>query len=105
MYSPKPFNVDAHEPNIQRMQTSPAGTYSGMFHCAGGILKNEGPLAFYKVNAVGFAPESCGLEISIGDIGNTVTVARHRTVCFDPIWWTRVFETNIFLSERLFGDQ
>ncbi|KAL1742201.1 mitochondrial carrier domain-containing protein [Schizophyllum fasciatum] len=31
-----------------RMQTSPAGTYTGMMHCAGGILKNEGPLAFYK---------------------------------------------------------
>jgi len=30
------------------MQTAPAGTYSGMFHCAGGILKNEGPFAFYK---------------------------------------------------------
>ena len=32
------------------MQTSAKGTYSGMLHCAGGILKNEGPLAFYKVN-------------------------------------------------------
>ncbi|KAJ7581560.1 mitochondrial carrier [Mycena floridula] len=31
-----------------RMQTAPAGTYNGMLHCAGGILKNEGPLAFYK---------------------------------------------------------
>lgn len=31
-----------------RMQTSAKGTYSGMLHCAGGILKNEGPLAFYK---------------------------------------------------------
>ena len=31
------------------MQTAPAGTYKGMLHCAGGILKNEGPLAFYKV--------------------------------------------------------
>ncbi|OCH87876.1 mitochondrial carrier [Obba rivulosa] len=31
-----------------RMQTAPKGTYSGMFDCAGGILKNEGPLAFYK---------------------------------------------------------
>lgn len=30
------------------MQTSPKGTYNGMLHCAGGILKNEGPLAFYK---------------------------------------------------------
>lgn len=31
------------------MQTAPKGTYAGMLHCAGGILKNEGPLAFYKV--------------------------------------------------------
>jgi hypothetical protein len=31
------------------MQTAPKGTYVGMLHCAGGILKNEGPLAFYKV--------------------------------------------------------
>jgi len=31
-----------------RMQTSPKGTYAGMMQCAGGILKNEGPLAFYK---------------------------------------------------------
>ncbi|TFK25211.1 mitochondrial carrier with solute carrier repeats [Coprinopsis marcescibilis] len=31
-----------------RMQTSAKGTYKGMFDCAGGILKNEGPLAFYK---------------------------------------------------------
>ncbi|KZS98542.1 mitochondrial carrier [Sistotremastrum niveocremeum HHB9708] len=31
-----------------RMQTSPRGTYTGMLDCAGGILKNEGPLAFYK---------------------------------------------------------
>ncbi|KAJ8518307.1 hypothetical protein ONZ45_g4596 [Pleurotus djamor] len=31
-----------------RMQTAPKGTYAGMLHCAGGILKNEGPLAFYK---------------------------------------------------------
>jgi len=30
------------------MQTAPAGTYSGVLHCAGGILKNEGPFAFYK---------------------------------------------------------
>ncbi|KAF8631777.1 hypothetical protein AX17_004992 [Amanita inopinata Kibby_2008] len=30
------------------MQTAPKGTYTGMFHCAGGILRNEGPLAFYK---------------------------------------------------------
>ncbi|KAG6877832.1 hypothetical protein C0993_003494 [Termitomyces sp. T159_Od127] len=31
-----------------RMQTAPKGTYKGMVDCAGGILRNEGPLAFYK---------------------------------------------------------
>ncbi|KAH7097225.1 mitochondrial carrier with solute carrier repeats [Auriculariales sp. MPI-PUGE-AT-0066] len=31
-----------------RMQTAPAGTYQGLLHCAGDIIKNEGPLAFYK---------------------------------------------------------
>ncbi|KAG8864535.1 Mitochondrial carrier protein ymc2 [Tulasnella sp. 330] len=31
-----------------RMQTAPTGTYSGMVGCAGDIIKNEGPLAFYK---------------------------------------------------------
>ncbi|EKM54743.1 uncharacterized protein PHACADRAFT_258784 [Phanerochaete carnosa HHB-10118-sp] len=31
-----------------RMQTAPKGTYRGMLDCAGGIFKNEGPLAFYK---------------------------------------------------------
>lgn len=31
------------------MQTSAKGTYTGMLDCAGGILKHEGPLAFYKV--------------------------------------------------------
>ena len=50
MCSPKPFNAHRFEPNTQRMQTAPAGTYSGMLHCAGGILKNEGPFAFYKVS-------------------------------------------------------
>lgn len=34
---------------VQRMQTAPKGTYKGMLDCAGGILKREGPLAFYKV--------------------------------------------------------
>ncbi|KDN44470.1 hypothetical protein RSAG8_05517, partial [Rhizoctonia solani AG-8 WAC10335] len=31
-----------------RMQTAPPGTYKGMIDCATGILKNEGPLSFYK---------------------------------------------------------
>jgi len=44
-----------------RMQTSPKGTYSGMLHCAGGILKNEGPLAFYK----GTVPPLLGIGICV----------------------------------------
>ncbi|EPQ29252.1 uncharacterized protein PFL1_03007 [Pseudozyma flocculosa PF-1] len=31
-----------------RLQTSPPGTYTGMLDCAARIVKNEGPLAFYK---------------------------------------------------------
>jgi solute carrier family 25 carnitine/acylcarnitine transporter 20/29 len=30
------------------MQTAAPGTYSGLADCAGSLLKNEGPLAFYK---------------------------------------------------------
>lgn len=32
------------------MQTSPPGTYKSMIGAAQGILKTEGPLAFYKVS-------------------------------------------------------
>lgn len=38
------------------MQTAPTGTYSGMVGCAGDIIKNEGPLAFYKVKQKGSSP-------------------------------------------------
>lgn len=31
-----------------RLQTSPPGTYTGMLECATRIVRNEGPLAFYK---------------------------------------------------------
>lgn len=31
-----------------RLQTSPPGTYTGMVDCAARIVRNEGPLAFYK---------------------------------------------------------
>jgi solute carrier family 25 (mitochondrial carnitine/acylcarnitine transporter), member 20/29 len=40
------------------MQTSAKGTYRGMLDCAGGILKNEGPLAFYKVHFEFVKPHS-----------------------------------------------
>ncbi|KAI0786570.1 mitochondrial carrier [Abortiporus biennis] len=44
-----------------RMQTAPKGTYHGMLHCAGGILKNEGPLAFYK----GTVPPLLGIGVCV----------------------------------------
>ena len=44
------------------MQTAPKGTYSGMLHCATGILKNEGPLAFYKVLSSVLYPLALGSE-------------------------------------------
>jgi solute carrier family 25 carnitine/acylcarnitine transporter 20/29 len=46
------------------MQTAPGGTYSGMLHCARGILKNEGVLAFYKV----FFPLFCGLGCMLNSV-------------------------------------
>ena len=86
------------------MQTAPAGTYSGMLHCAGGILKNEGPFAFYKVSLSGSVPSHVdSTRDCIGEIGNFDTVARHRTVCFDPICRSGVFEAIIFRPERRFG--
>lgn len=41
------------------MQTAPKGTYSGMLGCATGILKNEGPLAFYKASEGPFGRGPC----------------------------------------------
>ena len=45
------------------MQTAPQGTYSGMLHCAGGILKNEGPLAFYKVSILFLCQNASDLPV------------------------------------------
>ncbi|EUC58747.1 carrier Ymc1 protein [Rhizoctonia solani AG-3 Rhs1AP] len=44
----QPFDVTQHSNGFQRMQTASPGTYKGMIDCASGILKNEGPLSFYK---------------------------------------------------------
>ena len=74
---------------LKRMQTSPAGTYSGMLHCAGGILKNEGPLAFYKVKLI------CNTTFMFLDyiyqravfvrLGNRLATGRYRVMCIHPI--------------------
>ena len=105
MCSPKPFNANLFEPNMQRMQTAPAGTYSGMLQCAGGILKNEGPFAFYKASPFqfDFFESSCLTQDFVGVIGNSDTVARDQCVRFDPICRSGVFEAIIFLPEHHFG--
>ena len=38
-----------------------------------------------------------------GDIGNSDAVGRDRSVCFDPVCWSRVLEAIIFIPEHLFG--
>ena len=101
MCSPKPFNARRFEPNIQRMQTAPAGTYSGMLHCAGGILKNEGPFAFYKVS-LPVASLSHKVSLVIFFAGNTDAIARDRLVRFDPIRCSGIFEAIIFRPEHRF---
>jgi hypothetical protein len=78
----------------QRMQTSAKGTYSGMLHCAGGILKNEGPLAFYKVMLLSFY--AIVSHISLGHIDTT---AGNWCLRIDTIRSTRVCKTDIYGSE------
>ncbi|GLB37401.1 putative mitochondrial carrier (TC 2.A.29) family protein [Lyophyllum shimeji] len=60
-----------------RMQTSAKGTYKGMMDCAGGILKNEGPLAFYK-----------GTLTPLLGIGVCVSIQ------FAALEWTKRYFTN-----------
>ena len=77
------------------MQTSPAGTYSGMMHCAGGILKNEGPLAFYKVRVALRAL----LYMLTMYLGHLVTLARHRCLRLDPVRCPGVHKTHLSSTE------
>ena len=73
------------------MQTAPKGTYKGMFHCAGGILKNEGPLAFYKVHCINIILTSAGVLYAY--TGNTLASTRYRTMCINPVWRSGIHET------------
>jgi hypothetical protein len=49
------------------MQTAPPGTYASMMSCVTGVIKNEGPLAFYKVG-----PLSLWLERTLQSTLRTV---------------------------------
>jgi len=70
---------------FQRMQTAPKGTYNGMLHCAGGILKNEGPLAFYKVF---FYFMDLFFLVLKQTLGYPHTPPWYWSVCLHPIWRT-----------------
>lgn len=73
----------------KRMQTSAKGTYTGMLHCAGGILKNEGPLAFYKVRTL--RPiYSIFTKILPG---NFDPAAGYWPLCVHPIWSSGIYQT------------
>lgn len=79
----------------QRMQTSAKGTYSGMLHCAGGILKNEGPLAFYKVMLLSLFTVVSHIIL----LGHFNATAGNRCLCIDTIWCPRVCKADIHGSE------
>jgi membrane-bound metal-dependent hydrolase YbcI (DUF457 family) len=76
------------------MQTSAKGTYSGMLHCAGGILKNEGPLAFYKVML--FLLYAVISHILLGHVN---AIAGNWCLRINTIWSTRICKADIYGSE------
>ncbi|KAJ3865566.1 mitochondrial carrier domain-containing protein [Lentinula novae-zelandiae] len=63
-----------------RMQTAPNGMYSGMMHCAGGILKNEGPLAFYKGTLTPLLGIGVCVSIQFGVIEYMKRLFTHRNI-------------------------
>ncbi|KAL9711515.1 Mitochondrial carrier protein ymc2 [Leucoagaricus gongylophorus] len=63
-----------------RMQTSAPGTYSGMLDCAGRILKNEGPLAFYKGTLTPLAGIGLCVSIQFGALEYTKRLFAARNV-------------------------
>ncbi|SRR6266581_9504443 len=71
------------------MQTSAKGTYSGMLDCAGGILRNEGPLAFYKVGSETASPHYL---LTVRKSGHFDSVAGHRSLRFYPIRRSRIYQ-------------
>jgi hypothetical protein len=71
------------------MQTSAKGTYSGMLDCAGGILRNEGPLAFYKAGSETASPH---YPLTVRKLGHFDSVAGHRSLRLYPIWRSRIYQ-------------
>lgn len=61
-----------------------------MLDCAGGILRNEGPLAFYKVGSETTSPHYF-LTVR-KKLGHIDSVAGYRSLRFDPIWRSRIYQ-------------
>ena len=95
------------------MQTASKGTYKGMLHCAGGILKNEGPLAFYKVRLImsrvrlmlrclprvrRHVRHKCG-GVLTAVAGNFDPAPRYRCLRLHPVWRNGVLKTILRISE------
>src|SRR6266850_7638055 len=78
------------------MQTSAKGTYRGMLDCAGGILRNEGPLAFYKVD---FAFVLRHNSLTVRKSGYSESTVGHRRLRFHTIRRSRVYETLLHVTQ------
>lgn len=106
MCSPKPFNLNAFEPNTAEDANSPSRNLFGDARLRWRNPEERRSVCLLQGKLLSSASESYGLTLDpIGRIGNTVTVARDRVVCFDPICRSGVFEANIFVTERLLWDR
>lgn len=86
-----------------------------MLHCAGGILKNEGPLAFYKVSLsyvlcdavvveqVSDHATSTSIRFFYAAAGHSVAAGRYRRVRVDTVRRTGVHEADICSNELARG--
>ena len=78
------------------MQTAAKGTYTGMLQCAGGILKNEGPLAFYKVRWTSNETKRC-----LTTIQGTLTPLLGIGVCVSIQFGALEYTKRVFAERNL----
>lgn len=62
-----------------------------MLHCAGGILKNEGPLAFYKVGIPCHDMNLCLAKISQGTLTPLLGIGLCVSIQFGALEYTKRF--------------
>ena len=65
-----------------RMQGLDAHKYKSTMHCVGDILKNEGPLAFYKGTGPRLTRVCCEVGITMSLYGEVVKMVRENLISF-----------------------